>query len=280
MATRTGTAGPDTLTGTAQSDLIRAGAGDDRITPLDDDDEIHGGLGLDIVIYDTAPAGIVANLQTGVIEDGFGGTDLVDDVEGVTGSRLDDVIRGDGADNVLDGRAGADTLIGRSGADDLGGDAGPDFLKGGPGRDELRGGDGRDELIGNRGQDQLFGGDGRDDLAGNRGQDQLNGGFGSDELTGGRGGDEFVFDSLLDGLDTITDFRPGVDSIRITDVFNNELEDVIVGLDAGPEPDSSVLTITPSPDAGTTDLAILQGIAGGQPLVTVTDDLIIDIAPV
>lgn len=278
MAIRTGTAGSDTLTGTVQSDLIRAGAGDDRIIPLDDDDEIHGGRGLDIVIYDTAPAGIVANLQTGVIDDGFGGTDLVDNVEGVIGSPFDDVIRGDDADNVLAGRRGADMLIGRHGADDLGGGAGADVLMGGRGGDELRGGRGQDELTGNRGKDQLSGGDGRDTLAGNSGRDQLNGGSGDDELTGGRGFDEFVFDGLLDGQDTITDFAPGVDSIRITDVVDNGLEDVIVGLEAAPEPGSSVLTITPSPGAETTDLAVLQGVASGQPLVTVGDDLIIDIA--
>lgn len=57
---------------------------------------------------------------------------------------------------------------------------------------------------------------GRDVLAGSAGDDAITGGIGADVLTGGAGGDQFVFTSLRDGLDTITDFQPGSDRIVLT----------------------------------------------------------------
>lgn len=69
--------------------------------------------------------------------------------------------------------------------------------------DVISGGDGADHLIGGLGADRLDGGTGRD---------ILEGGLGNDLLTGGAGADLFVF-GLASGVDHITDFNPGEDSI-------------------------------------------------------------------
>ena len=87
--------------------------------------------------------------------------------------------------------------------------------------DVLRGRGGNDRFFGGRGNDTIFGGAGNDELHGGRGNDYLNGGAGDDLLiggegknilTGGAGRDRF---RLGKGLDTITDFRVGEDSLEL-----------------------------------------------------------------
>ncbi|MGR4862563.1 Ig-like domain-containing protein [Caulobacter sp. LARHSG274] len=84
--------------------------------------------------------------------------------------------------------------------------------------DLINGGDGADHLIGGLGADRLDGGTGRD---------ILDGGIGNDLLTGGTGADRFVF-GLASGVDHITDFNPGEDTI------STPARDQIGGLFNGP----------------------------------------------
>ena len=58
----------------------------------------------------------------------------------------------------------------------------------------------------------LIGTDGDDILTGGANDDVLDGGLGSDTYTGGAGADEFVF-GLGQGIDVITDFEVGIDTI-------------------------------------------------------------------
>ena len=57
---------------------------------------------------------------------------------------------------------------------------------------------------------------GRDTLVGTAGDDRLVGGAGADTLTGGAGADTFVYSSVRDALDTITDFTPGIDRLDLS----------------------------------------------------------------
>ncbi len=57
---------------------------------------------------------------------------------------------------------------------------------------------------------------GRDVLVGTAGDDTLNGGLGVDTLTGGAGNDVFVYSSLREAGDTITDFTPYADKLQLT----------------------------------------------------------------
>lgn len=60
---------------------------------------------------------------------------------------------------------------------------------------------------------------GRDILRGSVGDDILNGGPGADTLTGYAGNDQFVYASVLDGIDTLTDFQIGYDRIVLTQLL-------------------------------------------------------------
>jgi Ca2+-binding RTX toxin-like protein len=89
-------------------------------------------------------------------------------------------------------------------------DPGPDAdltLNGTTGNDDLLGKGGNDKLLGFDGKDKLDGAGGNDELNGGRGNDQLTGGLGTDTLNGGKGADKFIYNSPLEGTDSIINFR-------------------------------------------------------------------------
>ncbi len=133
-------------------------------------------------------------------------------------------ITGDDSDNVIDGGKLGDTLDGMGGND---------TIRGGCGNDMIDGGDGNDTLYGEGCNDTISGGDGNDTLYGGAGKDILTGGVGKDMLTGGAGADKFIISitDILDGQDTITDFKHGVDKIELSGFsFNAQnFKDVTAG---------------------------------------------------
>ena len=64
----------------------------------------------------------------------------------------------------------------------------------------------------------------RDELIGTPGDDRITGLQAGDTLTGGDGSDVFIYESIVDGGDVITDFQVGVDLIDLSVVLNS-LED-------------------------------------------------------
>ena len=68
---------------------------------------------------------------------------------------------------------------------------------------------------------EITGTPGRDQLTGASENDKIIGGFGGDSLTGGGGDDQFVYQSIRDVGDIITDFEIGSDQIILTDVLDS-----------------------------------------------------------
>lgn len=95
--------------------------------------------------------------------------------------------------------AGQATHTGTAGADSITGTAGADYMVGLDGNDVLKGAGGNDHIDGGNGNDLLYGGNG------------------NDTLIGGAGHDTFVFNAALSrgGVDTISDFTSGTDTIRL-----------------------------------------------------------------
>jgi hypothetical protein len=84
----------------------------------------------------------------------------------------------------------------------------------------IDGTDANDYLTGTDKDDKIYGGAGNDTLIGGLGKDYLVGGLGNDTLTGGGGKDTFVLHYSGGGIDTLTDYTPGTDSISITSAPN------------------------------------------------------------
>lgn len=212
-----GGAGDDVLTGGAGNDTIHGGLGDDTIYGGLGNDTLQGGTGGDAMygqagddvyhvdsaddqVYEPADSGIdtVFAYVNHTLSDHVETLVLRDSVYHGTGNNRNNNIRGNSSQNLLEGLAGDDNLDGYYG------------------NDTLKGGDGNDDLNGGYGNDDLFGDAGNDKLAGNIGDDVLSGGLGDDLLLGGAGKDTFVFNSIEEGLDTITDFSQlEKDTIRI-----------------------------------------------------------------
>jgi serralysin len=98
---------------------------------------LDGGAGVDTLLYiygfkpnaDAQPGdpnhtvytddGIVIDLLSGIVRDGFGTIGSIANVENIGGSHgvADDILRGDNKDNIIRGRGGVDVIDGRGGRD-------------------------------------------------------------------------------------------------------------------------------------------------------------------
>lgn len=230
---------------------IIGSAGSDTFHLSDGADYVDGGSGgLNVVSYEYAPAGIIVDLGAGTAEeDGYGNTDTLISIFGVTGSQHDDVIRGHEGLTLFAGNAGNDVFVGRGTADyivfgqDVENGVHVDLAQGTTfddgfgdidtftGIENAGGSKFEDTILGNSIGNRLSGSDGDDLIDGRAGNDDLTGGKGADLLTGGSGRDNFRYNSLedidssfeegkslptLDGVDyvdTITDFAPADDII-------------------------------------------------------------------
>ena len=162
-----------------------------------------------------------------------------------------ELVYGTNQSDVITTGGGFQHIFAGNGDDVVSAGGGPDIVEGENGQDLLTGGGGPDSMIGGNGDDVLTGGPGPDTLSGGNGDDVLTGGESADMLTGGRGADTFVYLARSDApahgdedeheggeggegghedgghedeghedggpkVETITDFKAGVDKIDFT----------------------------------------------------------------
>lgn len=139
-----------------------------------------------------------------------------------TGTAAAEIVFALRGNDTVNGAAGDDGIYGGKGHDRIIGNEGNDTLRGDLDNDTLEGGAGNDFLYGGRGEDLILGGEGSDFLSGDRGNDTLTGGVGSDTF----------FITGLEGVDTITDFRPGEDQLRLREGLTVQAQ-LGTGADAG-----------------------------------------------
>ncbi|WP_346427403.1 calcium-binding protein [Caulobacter sp. 17J65-9] len=201
--------------------LIDGGAGVDTISSFTLSRMVDAdGDGIGEVQY--ATSGVEVDLSiSSIVNDGFGDTGTVWNVENVGGSYLDDRLTGD---------ENANTLWGFDGNDELNGGGGDDFLLGGAGDDRLEGGDGHDVLTGGEGADTFvfFGlGSGGDTVTDfETGADHL--------LIAGVGGVDDFSDLVIthNAAGDVVISAAGFDPITLTGVTSITADDVVFG-DAG-----------------------------------------------
>ena len=120
---------------------------------------------------------------------------------------------------------GNEPIYGSNNSDTLPGAAGFDYIDGQGGDDLISGGDDLDFILGGTGDDIISGDNGDDLIDGGAGNDLINGGSGNDMIRGGAGNDTFVFEFFDDGVDTVTDFTVGEDTIQIKGVGSDATVD-------------------------------------------------------
>jgi Ca2+-binding RTX toxin-like protein len=206
-----GLAGNDILSGLGSTDFLYGGDGKDTLEGGDGDDTLDGGAGVDTASYAGAAAGVTVSLSVaGPQATGGAGTDILSNLENITGSSFNDTLEGSAADNVLNGGTGVNTVsYARAGSAvtvDLN-IAQPQNTVG-AGVDTLKN---FTNLIGSAFGDTLTGSTKDNVINGGDGDDLITGGKGADTLIGGLGADRFIFvdksDSKIGGAwDTIADF--------------------------------------------------------------------------
>lgn len=190
--------GNDTLDGWVGNDSLEGGPGNDTLL---------GAAGIDKALYSTATSAVTADLGAGSASGGAG-TDFLNQVEQLVGSRFNDVLRGSPSNNLVQAGDGNDRLLGLEGVDNLQGQNGNDTVEGGIANDVLNGGPGVDivSFLGSatavnvnlttgtavgQGSDSLAalenatGSNLADTLLGNAATNRLNGANGNDLIRGG-----------------------------------------------------------------------------------------------
>jgi Ca2+-binding RTX toxin-like protein len=214
-------------TGNALANIITGNSGNNVLAGLDGADQLHGGGGTDTASYAASSAAVDVSLTTGLGAGGHAEGDTLEGIANLTGSASSDTLEGNDGNNVLAGgangaqgdtvsyanaAAGVAVNLSLTGSQNTLG-SGVDTLTG---FENLNGSAHADTLTGNGGANVLSGGAGNDALRGNSGGDTLIGGMGDDTLTGGAGADTFVFNLPSEGIDSLTDFASGTDSIQVS----------------------------------------------------------------
>jgi len=236
-----GGGGKDTIDGAGGSDDLYGDDGDDVLIGGSGADTFDGGEGHDTVSYYKSLTAVQIYMWSENYNVGAKG-DTYKDIEGIDGTRFDDVIEGNTDANTFWGDAGNDTLNGHGGSDTLAGGDGDDKLEGGWGNwgDRLDGGNGRDtasyyhatsgvqvylwDVMRNTGEaegdtyvsievidgsthsDTIEGSASANTFWGDAGHDLLKGLGGADTLSGGAGGDHLSGGEGADLLDGGADF--------------------------------------------------------------------------
>ena len=115
------------LDGTAGPDLIRGFGGNDTLTPGAGPDTIEGGDGADMVSFADLAQRVMVDLAAGRAVSGAN-TDVLSNVENVTGTLFDDLITGDDHNNLISGLDGDDVMVGSRGLDTFDGGLGRDTV--------------------------------------------------------------------------------------------------------------------------------------------------------
>ncbi|RZI47407.1 LysM peptidoglycan-binding domain-containing protein [Rickettsiales endosymbiont of Peranema trichophorum] len=252
-----GGCGADTISGGEGKDKINGEEGDDIILGDEGEDEIDGGAGIDIVDYSKELAsGIKVDLVFGRVSGGIGQNDRLKNIEGVIGTKFNDVLIGGDGNDLLFGGDGDDEIRGGKGNDQLSGGTGKNTIDGGEGNDlcsyassqeginvNLSEGKGfkkgiyediytdiegiigsryNDRIIGDDNSNQLFGGDGDDYINGGGWSDKISGGKGNNVLDGGTGRDEFF---VAEGSNEV-DGGDGNDTANYVEYRREEFTDV------------------------------------------------------
>src|SRR5436190_17497898 len=120
MAYIPGTAGDDGLAGTVGDDLIEGFGGNDYIIGTSGNDTVDGGGDTDTLWYGDTPGDLFVDLDTGVVLDGWGGTQTLISIENAVGGAFNNTIFGTaGANWFSPNNTGVDYLDGRDGFDVL-----------------------------------------------------------------------------------------------------------------------------------------------------------------
>lgn len=243
--TLSGGGGHDSLAGLAGADSLIGGTGDDSYFIDDAVDTVLelAGEGNDTVFSTVSftMSDFVERLELRGTADIAGtGSDQDNSIAGNSGANL---LSGGGGNDILNGLAGADTLVGGTGNDSYFIDATTDAILelSGEGTDTVSSsvtytlsdfveiltlsgtvningtGSAQENTInGNSGANLLFGAAGNDLLSGGGSADTMRGGEGQDTLAGGSGADVFLFASVGEGGDRITDYSVLDDTIQIS----------------------------------------------------------------
>lgn len=184
----------DVLTGGNPANGSGATDGFEGFRGLGGNDTIDGGTGYDRVYYDNSPAAVTVTLggnARGTASDGWGGTDILINIEDVRGSAFNDTLTGSdtGLYESFEGRAGNDTIDGRGGHDRVSYETSPAGVSvnlvagtaqdGWGGTDTLRN---IEEVRGSSFNDSLTGDARNNTLEGRQGDDTLDGGAGFDTV--------------------------------------------------------------------------------------------------
>ena len=240
-----GSAYGDTLVGGDGDNRIEGGEGDDILKGLLGADILEGGEGIDTVNYEDSIEAVVIDLAEGIAEGGDAEGDVIREIENITGSAYDDMLKGDSGDNIIEGGDGDDILEGRMGDDTIDGGLGVDTASyRGSGQEvdinlaegTAEGGDAEGDRL--MGIENIIGSSYDDTLIGDGEDNTIEGGAGADTIDGGAGVDTVSYESssqrvqidLTSSTHTGGDARG--DTIReIENIIGSAYNDVLRGDD-------------------------------------------------